>query len=296
MSGFQDVKILHVSAAKSDTRGDNECCGLGEDGQSDTPALQPGTYANAELEIMTKTSSLKLHHDGHELTINDGAPRPLLSGMLSLVCDHGFTEKTARHLVKEAFKTRTLRCRVKYANPFLTESGPSAPGFPAPEMGGGNPMGFAGQTQQEQSVELPVPSMSAAQTDRNIYNPSPSATGEPMDDASKMQAAADTGQKEIFDTAMIGSMLKAVRDDTMIDKYLPELVSGMDRLGRLLFFFYWHGDKFADRYGKQDMPELEDSLRNSFEMLGDVILFLKQKAIEPYPEEDTSSLDIGANS
>jgi hypothetical protein len=41
------------------------------------------------------------------------------------------------------------------------------------------------------------------------------------------------------------------------------------------------------------MPELEDSLRNAFEMLGDVILFLKQKTIEPYPEESSGDVDLG---
>lgn len=42
------------------------------------------------------------------------------------------------------------------------------------------------------------------------------------------------------------------------------------------------------------MPELEDSLRNAFEMLGDVILFLKQKTIEPYPDEASQDIDLGA--
>ena len=45
--------------------------------------------------------------------------------------------------------------------------------------------------------------------------------------------------------------------------------------------FYWHNEEFKDRYGKQDLPELEDTLRNSFEILGDLVLFLKQKTIDP---------------
>jgi hypothetical protein len=97
----------------------------------------------------------------------------------------------------------------------------------------------------------------------------------------------------VFDTSVISSMLKAVRDDTMIDRYLPDLTSGMDKLGRLMFMFYWHQDKFAERYGKQDLPELEDSLRNAFEVVSDVILFLKQKTVEPYLEEDTQDTDLG---
>jgi hypothetical protein len=36
------------------------------------------------------------------------------------------------------------------------------------------------------------------------------------------------------------------------------------------------------------MPELEDNLRNSFEQLGDLLLFLKQKTIESSTNENIS--------
>jgi len=107
------------------------------------------------------------------------------------------------------------------------------------------------------------------------------------------QQAASTGQKEIFDTAMIGGLLKSVRQETMIDRYMGDLMKGMDRVGRILFLFYFHRDDFSDRYGKADLPELEDSLRNTFESLGDLVLFLKQKSVDPYPEEGGLGVDLG---
>jgi hypothetical protein len=116
----------------------------------------------------------------------------------------------------------------------------------------------------------------------------------PDKDLKHVLDAANSGQREVFDTAMIGSMLRAVRDDSLVDRYMGELTKGLDKLGRILFMFYWHGDRFADRYGKSDMPELEDSLRNAFEMLGDVILFLKQKTIEPYPDTASQDVDLDA--
>ena len=100
------------------------------------------------------------------------------------------------------------------------------------------------------------------------------------------------GQKEVFDTHMIGGMLKAVREDSLVDRYLGDLLKALDRLGRVLFMFYWHNEEFSDRYGKQDMPELEDSLRNTFESLGDVTLFLKQKTVEPYSGQSMSEPSI----
>jgi len=138
---------------------------------------------------------------------------------------------------------------------------------------------------------MQVPGMSASQTDRSVYNPN---TLLDQKDVRSVIDAAQSGQREVFDTAMVGAMLRAVRDDSLVDRYMGELTKGLDKLGRILFMFYWHGDRFAERYGKSDMPELEDSLRNAFEMLGDVILFLKQKTIEPYPEEAAQDIDLGA--
>jgi hypothetical protein len=100
--------------------------------------------------------------------------------------------------------------------------------------------------------------------------------------------AASAGQKDVFDTSMIGALVKSVRDDSMVDGHLGDLMKGLDKIGRILFSFYWHKDKFEDRYGKKDLPELEDSLRNSFEQLGDLMLFLKQKTIDAYPDEGIS--------
>ena len=158
-------------------------------------------------------------------------------------------------------------------------------------MGGETIMGASIPTQLGIDVGVPVPDMAASQTDRSIYNPNTqfddNAIGQIMD-------AASTGQREVFDTAMVGTMLRAVRDDSLVDRYMGDLTKGLDKLGRILFMFYWHGDRFADRYGKADMPELEDSLRNAFEMLGDVILFLKQKTIEPFPDEAAQDIDLSS--
>jgi len=74
---------------------------------------------------------------------------------------------------------------------------------------------------------------------------------------------------------------------------LSILVESVDALGRLLFNFYWHQEEFEDRYGKSDMPELEDSIRNAFEAVGDVTLYLKEKTIEsPFDDGDIDLDDV----
>ena len=78
----------------------------------------------------------------------------------------------------------------------------------------------------------------------------------------------------------------------MTDKFLSDLMVGEDRIGRLLFMFYWHNDKFQDRYGKEEMSELESALRNTFKAVGDLILFLKKKSIEPDMAVRGSDVDL----
>ena len=95
------------------------------------------------------------------------------------------------------------------------------------------------------------------------------------------EQAAQSGEKEVMDVGVLASLVKAVDVNRFSDKYLKDLTRGLDRVGRLLFLYYWHYDKFADRYGKDEMEELESALQNTFKAVGDTVLFLKKKTIEP---------------
>jgi hypothetical protein len=110
-----------------------------------------------------------------------------------------------------------------------------------------------------------------------------SRTPQDMDATYRARArqASEQGQKEVMDTSVISGLVKTMNVDTVVDGYIGDLMLGLDRVGRILFMFYWHWDKFKERYGQQDMPELEDNLKNVFESLGDLVIFLKQKTIEP---------------
>jgi hypothetical protein len=105
-----------------------------------------------------------------------------------------------------------------------------------------------------------------------------------------VSVAGQTGQKEVFDTSVLSSLVRMVDVDPVVDKYLGDLVIGEDRLGRILFLSYWHNDKFEDRYGETELRELEDTLKNAFKSVGDLILFLKKKTIEP--EADLMGSDV----
>ncbi len=299
----EGYKLLKVSKGEDDAAvaEDQGACGCGE---SDPPALMPGNLADAQLCLMSKTASLEVIHNGTEVEINNGKKLTEKQALVNLVVEHHLREDAAREILSRAAGQKKFSCRIKlaadpYGAPMMINGAPSAPTMPSPTMGGEFVMGTNVPTQLGIDQGVPVPEMLALNTDRSVYNPNPmydqdrmGGKGDP--ELQRILAAAQSGQKEVFDTAMIGGLLRAVRDDSLVDRYMGDLTKGLDKLGRILFMFYWHGDRFAERYGKADMPELEDSLRNAFEMLGDVILFLKQKTIEPMSGGLSNDIDLSA--
>ena len=93
------------------------------------------------------------------------------------------------------------------------------------------------------------------------------------------QDAAKLGQKHVFDKAAIGGLAKVYDTGAVVDSYLPEFIQAVDRLGRVMFLYYWKHNDFIERYGTDDTIEMEDTLRNVFKMLGKLTLDLRQKAV-----------------
>jgi len=291
--GFLKLELKKPKNWEKDD-GPGMCCSSPYDGvsSSENPPIQPGTMDDIQLLIFEKTSGVKIYHNGTEIDINGRSFAPLQS-LIHLVKDHGLREKQARSMLKQAAKTKMARFRIKYADQYydLQRSGPVSPPIPEPP-GGFDPIS-SGQypTQNMLEVTQPVQGMSAALTNRDVYRPmGPEPDYQALQTA---QDAASTGQREVFDTSMLGSLVKATSDDGMVDRWLPDIMKGMDRIGRILAIFYWHQDEFAERYGDGEMPEIEDSLRNAFEAVGDILLTLRQKTVDPYPDE-MNKIDLNA--
>lgn len=286
------AKLLTLLPANTDEESDTDgCCVPGMTHTHSWPKpLQPGNQADVEMLLMRKTAGLEVRYRPTGYSVN-GSPTLLThnNALLHLVVDWQLPVKQAQFILKQANLNRKAgakpyTCRVKFAASSLIESAPTAPSIDMDNFSGDNIMGFNGPVQQTRREARPIDGMLPRNYDRSGYDIRPDATPSPTD-LKTVQDAAATGQKEVFDVSMIGSMLKSVRDDTMIDRYLGDLLKALDRLGRIIFMFYWHQNKFAERYGKQDMPELEDGLRSTFESLGEIVLLLRQKSVETYPEE-----------
>ena len=103
----------------------------------------------------------------------------------------------------------------------------------------------------------------------------------PIDEEARRLAeeAAAAGQRHVFDQAAIGGRAKVYDTASVVDSYIPDFMDTIDRLGRILFLFYWKHEDFNQRYGNDEMSQMEDRLRNVFKQMGELTLGLKEKAV-----------------
>lgn len=94
------------------------------------------------------------------------------------------------------------------------------------------------------------------------------------EDVEKVVDASDKGVKDVMDVSVLKALAANGSPNRMVEDYMQDLLLAMDRIGRILFMFYWHYNQFKDQYGQEKMSELEDSLRDNFQNLSDLTLFL----------------------
>ncbi len=256
--------------------------------------LRKGLADEASLEMAIKTaeadlSRLKIYTDRIEWFISaDDKPfmEPMSkeSALISLVKMHGIYAPVAAELIKQAQAKQTCRVLIKYAA-----------GYPLYASNLLSMLDNADSYDAKFNTSVKSPRTITHTTD----------TTEPEDDSEpimpdEVRELATTlsriDQKEVLDTTVLSGLVNKTDVDGGVNEFIKDMMLGLDRVGRILFMYYWHYDKFADRYGKQDLPELEDSLVNAFRILGDLVLFLKQKTIDTMPGEDEAEIDLETTS
>ena len=230
----------------------------------------PQTLADIEMQLFksAQVKELQAVTDGIEWWLREGSqmsrPMSKIAALKRLVLNYQLREDDAIGILKNASRAGSPKYIIKLAQP-------SGPAIPEPQIGNDPSL------QMAPNIQYPQEDLVSANTEpMDRYN-----TEVDMDATYRAQQAANQGQKEVLDTSVISGLVKVMNPDTVVDDYVGDLMLGLDRVGRILFMYYWHFDKFKDRYGTQDMPELEDNLKNVFDNMGDLTIFLKQKTIEP---------------
>jgi len=96
----------------------------------------------------------------------------------------------------------------------------------------------------------------------------------PKEDAQAAITASERGVKDVVDISILKSLANSSSPGRVVNDYIGDMLLALDRVGRILFMFYWHYDSFKERYGVEKMIELEESLRSNFQNLSDLVLFL----------------------
>lgn len=229
-------------------------------------SLQTAEQSDIDSWLFSKgLSKMSLSYDGGEEVEVQVGSRKKRAGrgpmVKTLIVDYGLAEKDARMLLDRVRKEKKATVFVKQAQPGLLTTG-AVPQYS--EMYNA-PM----VTTQEETAVMPSPHMNEEPPEIDVQT------------QQLVQQAASKGQKDVLDVAALTGLARSAGTEDRINDYIKDAIVGNDRIGRMLFMFYWHNDLFASRYGSTDLSELEDLLRETFKSTGDVILFLKQKAIEP---------------
>lgn len=289
---YKVIKLKDPPKPKKERSHTLSCFEIGFDGDSeagsDEQPIKPGNLADIQVMLRKEASAVEIFDHGPTVRIVSPLGTQHLNktaALISLVRDHGLREGPARLMLQKAAERtlhrKTAEFLVKYAygygpNVSGLEGGPNAPPYPPPEYGV-EPVGHESvQSIYPQEEVYPVPELDSGLTDPSIYDPfympDPQTT-------QVAQQAALSGQKEVFDTSMFSGILKSVGQAELVDKRLGDIMKALDAYGNLLMAFYWHQEDFKNRYGADELPELEDGLRNTFQAIGDSALTLLEKDV-----------------
>lgn len=92
------------------------------------------------------------------------------------------------------------------------------------------------------------------------------------------QFASSNELPNVFEHGLVGSLVQVYDSIAMIDKYLPDMEEALDRMGRILFLFYWKPRDFEDAYGADDMTNLENQILSNFKSFGSLTLDLLKRS------------------
>ena len=267
-----------------------------EERQSRKKTYELGTMDSLSLELR-KEGAAKLEvrsDDGLEYYISfDGGnytrPEGYKQACVTMVTRLGMDSKDAKRLLKKASVERKAKCLLKLGQ-FVGVS-TMEPREQTPEVDPYTGIPVYASPYYDQT-RMPFygndPSVSednqpGENIGGDIQRQSEESAGQEAEfDPEAAQLAQDAGrlgQKDVFDKAAIGGLAKVYDTGAVVDSYLPEFMQALDRIGRVLFLYYWKHNDFVARYGTDDTVEMEDVLKNVFQNLGKLTLDLKSKAV-----------------
>lgn len=222
---------------------------------------------------------IKLAHfrDQDQYAVNDKLCNKL-EAVVYLMKEFGLREAVAEKLLKQAFIHGKQIFFVKRA--LKDEDQPSV-WFPSTYATAEFAPGY--KAHGSISVDYIVPGLKRPKPVINILEPPPERVFQTL------KKLDEINNGEIFDAALISSILHTTRDENLIDVYIPKIIGGIDAIGRILFALYVHRDKLKERYDEADYNKLIDNCKTALELVGDLVMDLSQRNIDEYINELSES-------
>jgi hypothetical protein len=177
--------------------------------------------------------------------------------ILHLVMVHGTNKAAAIRMMAEAQKAASKR---KEAPVFAVKHADSYPDLDISSSAGG--------------------SGGVEETANRVHQDSGGGNPFLTEDIKSITNAAKSGEKSMFDTAVLVSLVRRHDIGAAIDELISPATLGIDSWCRALFLLYAHRQAFEDKYGTEDVPQLEDALENLIKESGEVLLILKKQSTE----------------
>lgn len=228
------------------------------------------------LNAMVKHSSyaMRVWRDNFGKYVINGRHFDKYGALKALVVGCGLSEPDALGVLKEA-DAGEAEYLIKEAQPDMLQPGQPQP-ISAPIMSTIPPVGMLGS----RPVVGPMDGYITVDTGIKGDVPNPVEPLQPTPQVDRLfQQALQTGRKEVFDTAVFSTMLRAAGEKDVIDQYIPRLIDALDAIGRIRVNSYVHRRAFEERFGKDDMEELDQLLKSVFHGLGEIIMELRQKQL-----------------
>lgn len=256
LASLQDQGIARVKIASVDPDGFH----IHVDGYSQTPRM---TYKEASVVLVSRFGVRPAQaFSALEKAAETGSVRVLISARKSLKKEAQVGVSMPMPVPQEASVDPYTGIPV-YQDPYTNSQNGQFTNVPSLPADGGLTPGIAEGSEIQRNIESPQDGMI------------------PIDQQAQDLAdqAAQAGQKHVFDQAAVGGLSKVYDTSAVVDSFIPNFMDSLDRLGRILFLFYWKHEDFNARYGSDDVVEMEDRLRSVFKQLGDLTLKLKEKAV-----------------
>lgn len=206
------------------------------------------------------------------------APLTKLSAKLALMVEPKVNEAMAEDILKKAEAAKDQRYSFYYTDATKTALNLRFDEFPQFQEGYDSDFGVA--TEGNSRAIIPAgrdePEIERSRIG-DAYSQETSDTIDTMNPMQLYELSQSQGMDNLFEHGVVGSLVNTYDAVSLIEGWAPDLEKALDRVGRIIFLYYWKPEDFAQAYGSDDQTQLENKLTSTFKSYGDLVLELLRK-------------------